>query len=137
MNHSIPLENESLNSFRNLVEKEKQGLQNSANHLSTNSQTNQVYKEDENIIEPEDAFKNMPQKVKQKPVTEKVDTCEEINSYFEYMIFGDGDGSGKNNGTYFEISFRNIAIEMYPSKITEKYKIKPRKSRYSLNTRLV
>jgi len=22
------------------------------------------------------------------------------------MIFGDGDGSGKNNGTYFEISFR-------------------------------
>jgi hypothetical protein len=42
------------------------------------------------------------------------------------MIFGDGDGSGKNNGTYFEISFRNIAIEMYPSKITEKYKIKPK-----------
>ena len=53
------------------------------------------------------------------------------------MIFGDGDGSEKNNGTYFEISFRNIAIEMYPSKITEKHKIKPRKSRYSLNTRLV
>jgi len=39
------------------------------------------------------------------------------------MIFG--DGSGKNNGTYFEISFRNIAIEMYPSKRTEKNKIKP------------
>ena len=42
------------------------------------------------------------------------------------MIFGDGDGSGKNNGTYFEISFRSIAIEMYPFKITEKYKIKPK-----------
>ena len=41
------------------------------------------------------------------------------------MIFGDGDGSGKNSGTYFEKSFRNIAIERYPSKITEKYKIKP------------
>ena len=42
------------------------------------------------------------------------------------MIFGDGDGSGKNNGTYFEISFRNIAIEMYPSKRTEKTKLNPK-----------
>ena len=41
------------------------------------------------------------------------------------MIFGDGDESGKNNGTYFGISFRNIAIEMYPSKRTEKTKLNP------------
>jgi hypothetical protein len=38
--------------------------------------------------------------------------CEKINSDFEYMIFGDGDGIGENNGTYFE-SRLNIALERY------------------------
>jgi hypothetical protein len=36
------------------------------------------------------------------------------------MTFGDGDGSGENNGTYFETCL-NIALERYPWKNGIKY----------------